>query len=349
MKKFLITALAITTVATSAQAGSLSLDLRADYNSATFDKSTEADTTKYYFKTGRLDYQGKASDELSYRARITFNKDATRTSPDASQPAVEYAYVAHKMTDSFTLTAGKFNTDFGGFEGATSGADLYLTSEFYTRTGPKGPLGAGVLGSKDLLYMTGVKATYTYDAHTFSFLSTNEDTTKAGPTGTQNSTMMGAIWRGAFMDKALNLNLSYHTMNGAAKDDKHQFTAVGAQWNSSPYIAQLDYLMSEFKADATGFKDGINSIVAKFAYTGFEQWTPRLEIASSEETIGGATDTKNKYLGYGAVAEYKPVAETNFRYHVALNHVKASGDSYIGNVTKQEVVIGARLLADFLK
>lgn len=349
MKKYLLIALA-TAMAAAAHANSLSLDLRTDYNSTTYEKSTKLDSTKFYFKTGRLDYQGKASETLSYRARITFNKSAVIASPDGAQPAVEYAYLSHKVTDFFTLTAGKFNTDFGGFEGSTSGADLYLLSEFYSRTGPKGDLTANVLGTKDLLYMTGVKATMTYDAHTFSLLSTNEDTTasKVGPADSQNSTMLGAIWRGAFMDKTLNLNLSYHTLNGAAKDDKHQFTAAGIQWNSNPFLVQADYLMAESKIDATGFKDQINSLVAKFAYTSFEQWTPRVEITSSEEILGGATDTKNKYMGYGAIVEYKPYADTNFRYHVAYNNVKMepeTGDS----VTKQEVIVGARLMADFLK
>lgn len=347
MKKFLIATLATTAMTTAAHAGSLSLDMRADYNSTTFkDTPGASDQTKFYFKTGRLDYQGKALEDLSFRVRLAFNKDATR-GVDSSQTAVEYAYLTHKMSDMFSLSVGKFNTEFGGFEGATSGADLYLTSPFYTPTGESTTL----LGTKDLLYMTGVKGTFSFEGQQIHILATNEpdSSTKAGPSASQNSSMWGVIWRGAFMEKALNFNLSYHTLAGPTKDDKHQFMAAGVMWNSSPIMASVDYLMGEFKADATGFKDSEASIVGKLAYTGFEQWTPRLEVISTEEKIGGATDLTNKYMSYGVVAEYKPYADTNFRYHFAYNNTTADLDGVADKAVKDEVVVGARLLADFLK
>lgn len=345
MKKFLIATLALSAMTTTSHAGSLNLDLRADYNSTTYkDSPGSSDQTKFYFKTGRIDYQGKATDDLSYRVRWTFTKDTTRL-VDSVQTGVELAYLTHKMSDVFSLTAGKLNTEFGGFEGSTSGADLYLTSQFYTPTGASTTL----LGTKDLLYMTGVKATASFEGQQIHLMATNEPDAKAGPTATQNSSMFGVVWRGAFMEKALNFNLSYHTLGGPVKNDKHQFTAAGVMWNSAPVMVSLDYLMSEFKADATGFKDSTNSIVAKVAYTGIENWTPRIEFTSSEEKIGGATDTKNTYTGIGAVLEYKPYNETNFRYHVAYNNTKASYDGVADNAIKDEVVVGARLLADFLK
>ncbi|WP_415062335.1 porin [Bdellovibrio sp.] len=346
MKKFLIASLAMTAMAASAHAGSLSLDMRADYNSTTYkDTPTGKDSTKFYFKTGRLDYQGKATEDLSFRARLAFNKDGASKDPDKTQTAVEYAFLTHKMSDMFSLSAGKFNTEFGGFEGATSGADLYLTSQFYNTTGKS----ATLLGTANLLYMTGVKGTISYEGQQFHLLATNEPDTKAGDVATQNSSMYGAVWRGAFMEKALNFNVSYHTLAGATKDDKHQFTAVGVMWNSSPMMVSVDYLMGEHKTDATGFKDSMNSIVGKIAYTGFEQWTPRLEVVSSEEKIGGTTDLTNKYMGYGVVAEYKPIKDTNFRYHVAYNNITSDLDGVTDKAIKDEVVVGARLMADFLK
>lgn len=150
------------------------------------------------------------------------------------------------------------------------------------------------------------------------------------------------------MEKALNFNLSYHTVNGAAKDDKFQFVDAGVMWNSSPFIAQLDYLLYDYKEEATGKKDQVASFVGKLAYTGWEKWTPRLELTSSEETTEVAAKAKNKFMGAGAVLEYKPYADTNFRYHLAYSNVKMEPETG-DNIIKQEVVLGARLMADFLK
>lgn len=357
MKKFLIAAIA-TTVASTAHAGSLNLDLRADYNSTTYTDSTQKDFTKFYFKTGRLDYQGKATEDLSFRARLAFNKDAT-PGVDSTQTAVEYAYLTHKMSDMFSLSVGKVNSDVGGFEGATSGADLYLTSQFYTMKGPNGDLttraattgGTGHnIGTTDILYMTGVKGTFTFADQNITLLATDETNSARanGDTKDQNSSLLGAIWRGAFMDKSFMTNLSYHTMNGPAEKDKHQLVAAGVMWNAKPWMFSADYLMSEFKEDASGDKDTVTSIVAKFAYSGWDQWTPRLEFQSSEEKIEIGGKATNKFIGYGAVLEYKPYTDTNFRYHLAYNNVKEEPE--VGDdITSQEVVLGARLMADFLK
>jgi hypothetical protein len=90
-----------------------------------------------------------------------------------------------------------------------------------------------------------------------------------------------------------------------------------------------------------------------------DAWTPRLEAFTSEEKVGTLTGTNgtNKFMGYGAILEYKPTAE-NFRYHLALNSITSSpyssataspgvrGDS---DQTRMEVSLGARLLGDFLK
>lgn len=344
MKRFLTTAVAMVAMTSTAHAGSLNLDMRLDYNSATYKDAGVPDTSKFYFKTGRLDYSGKATDDISFRARLAFNKSAT-TNIDAAQTAVELAYLTHKMSDNFSLTAGKFATDIGGFEGTTSGADLYATSTFYTPSGNA----TTVWGTKDLLYMTGAKLSGTFEGNAIHLMVLNETDTKAGPTNSQNSNMFGIVYKGSFMEKALNFIASHHMMAGATKDDKHAYSAVGVMWNSSPVMVSVDYLMGEYKTDATGFKDSVNSVVVKAAYTGMEGITPRLEFMNSEEKIGGATDKTNKYVTIGAVVEYKPYTDTNFRYHVAYNNTKATLDGVTKDAIKDEVVVGARLMADFLK
>lgn len=347
MKKILLVILAIF-ITTAAQGGQLNLEVRTDYNSKTYENSAEADTTRFFFKTGRFDFQGQASENLSFRLRFAFTKDTTRVSPDSAQPAVDYAFVTHQMTESFALTAGKFNTDVGGFEGGSSSADLYLTSEAYSRTGPRGPLTASVMGTSDILYMTGVKGIFSLKNQEIHILATNETSSGAGATATQNSSLMGAIWRGNVLEKSLRLNLSYHTMKGPAVDDLYQFAAVGFLWRGDILVAQMDLLNYEFKDGAASKKDSLTSVVGKINYTGWEKWIPRFELTSSEEKIEISSSTKNKFLGLGAVLEYLPYSDAHFRYHIAYNRVEEQPE--VGdNITRQEVFLGIHLIADFLK
>lgn len=357
---FSILALAI---GASAQAGSISLDFRADHNSTTYTDSSLSDFNKFYFKTGRIDFQGKATDDVSFRVRFAFNKDATTTNTvDGVQAATDYAYLSDKVSDWFTLTVGKFNTEVGGFEAAAASADQYLLSESYTKalltdTGIAGlsaatGYGVNVIANKDVHYLTGVKATFTFNGQTVHIMATDKPASTVGAAGStstnQNSSLMGAAWKGLFLEKALSLNLSYHTMEGPSTNDKHQFMAAGFMWNSAPITFSTEYLTTEFKEDASSNKDSINSIVAKLAYTGIENWLPRLEFTSSEvkREIGG--DITNRFMGYGAVLEYKPYPDTTFRYHIAYNNITEKPDTG-SDIKKDEVVVGARLMADFLK
>lgn len=344
MKNIFNCVLGLLLLSSASHAGSLNLDMRADYSSVTNTDLNTPDQTRFYFKTGRLDYIGKANEDISFRVRWTFNKDTSRQVDEVHQ-GIELAYLTQKFNDHFSLTAGKFNTDFGGFEGGTSGADLYMLSQFYRASG-RSP---NLLSTSELLYLTGAKATFTHGEQLLHIMATDEPDKKAGEPKEQNSNMFGIVYRSLFLEKSLGFNLSYHFLPGASKDDKHQFTTIGLLWDSAPVRITVDYLMNEFKADATGYKDSVNSLVAKVSYTGWEFWTPRIGFISSEETIGGNIDKTNRYTGYEAIFEYKPYKETNFRYHLAYNNMKSTGDDYPQDGTREEVIAGARLMADFLK
>lgn len=329
-------------------AGSLNLDMRADYSSTNYEDSTQVDSNRFYLKTGRLDYNAKVFEDISFRVRWAFNKDATPLKTDSAQKSLELAYLTHKLSDNFSLTLGRLNTEFGGFEGMNGSPDLYLTSEFYTQTGPNGALAGENLGTGALLYMTGLKATYTTDDHVFHLIATNESNDEVAAPMDQDSPMMGVVWRGNFFEKGLGTTLSYHTQKGPNSDDRHQFIAAGLMWKGTDFMAVADYLVSTFKQDASGDTDSVTSIVGKVAYLGWEQWMPRLEITSSEEKREIATAEKNKFFGVGAVVEYYPYKEKNFNYHVAYNTVEMKPETG-DRVTRQELVVGTRLLADFLK
>jgi hypothetical protein len=250
------------------------------------------------------------------------------------------------MGENFSLTFGKMASEIGGFEGLTSGADLYLLSEAYTRKDGNSDNIGTMFGTTDVLYLTGIKAAFNFGGSTISLATYDaeaDDTTPADPSKLeQNYGIYGAVYRGAFMEKALQVIASYHESK-AGDDNKNDFYAIGVKWDGSPFTASLDYVVTEQKTAADD--DHIASIVGKLAWTGLENWVPRLELTSSQSEIASV---KNTYMGYGAVVEYVPNKAETFRYHIAVNQINESPD--VGDdVARTEVLFGTRLLADFLK
>ncbi|WP_413583342.1 porin [Bdellovibrio sp. HCB288] len=369
MKKFLLAALATTTAVSAANAGSINFDARADYDSKTYEDSTQKDGSQFYFKTVRLDYQGKATEDLSFRLRAAYNKAGTQSTGagDNSQTALEFAYLTHKMGDMFSLQVGKLGSEYGAIESQTSGADLYLTSQAYTKTGPNGNLNGEYLSTSSLLYVMGAKAilNMTPDQNLSLVVFKTPNSSVAAPTGStpiapaqadSNAMMEGLIYKGLFMDKNLRIMASYHMGTGyvPSTDDKYTLYSAGVTYNfGGMVLAGVDYTNSAYERDGDGAKDSIYSIIGKVAFTGWEQWTPRLEVITSEEKVEtsatAANNGTNKFMGYGAVLEFKPIVDTNFRYHIAYSNTTeelAAG----GNDPKvDQITVGARWNADFLK
>jgi hypothetical protein len=369
----MISGLLIATAGT-ASAGSISYDFRADYSSMSYNADNLPTNSRFLLRTGRLDFKGALNESLTYQARWAFNKPATygatattatNQNRDSLNNSVELAFITHKVSDLFTLSLGKFNTEIGGFEGATSGADLYLTSPMYTHTGPGNTVGASATGTlaggnfatnsstNNLLYGAGLKATVTaMEGQTLSLVATNNsaDATE-GTNPSQNRGLLGAIYKGVFMDKALTGLLSYHELSTQAPNTlgKHTFMSAGVKVDMLPWAATLEFQTTDFKADAVGVtgKDNLNVVIGKLAFTS-GMWTPRLEAFTGEEKREIGTTETNRFTGLGAVLEYKPT-DDNFRYHVAFNTIASKPENTANEVTRNEIVVGARLFGDFLK
>ncbi|MBO9667189.1 MAG: hypothetical protein J7501_10295 [Bdellovibrio sp.] len=386
MKKFLLAALATTAAVTTAHAGSVSLDLRADYQGQTFDSAAidagaGPDNSKFYLQTGRLDFQGKLNDETDYRLRWRFaGKDqATLQKRDNTFQDVDFAYVSNKMADGMLkLTIGKFGADIGGFEGANSGADMYFTSEAYNGTSYLGGYynngsdetgRASLSGFTRILYYTGAKLAFTFADQEINIQGANIDTlngrTQTGNTlgtpsgdhldGTaldQNTALYAIAYKGKFGDN-WQARASYHMMKtepAAGLDGTVQYIAVGGQFQSEAWLIQLDYLMNSYKETipAETGTDTLTSIVASAKWSFTDNWAAILKAAYSIEKFDDATSAENKYMSEGLAMEYKPKKDDVFRYHVAYNFRTMSPDAG-GDRNLQEFVVGTRILADFLK
>ncbi|MDG0817083.1 porin [Bdellovibrio svalbardensis] len=378
MKKFLMAAtLATTTMAaTAAHAGSISYDFRGDYQSADYNKNAESvtaptggatknsDFSRMYFKIARLDFKGNMNEDLSYRVRWTFygNTPAVGTR-DNIWNNIQLAYITQKLGSGFSVTLGKLYSDIGGFEGAMSGADLYLTSESYSHKFGNDQLASRSYGTGDgnILYMTGAKVDYTFADQVFSAMILNpaQDETTGSGAFNQTSNAWGLVYKGSFMEKAISLIASYHELPGTnnpqgaptsyTSDDKSKMYSAGFKWDATPVMASIEYIgqQNDYKPAASSFTDKMDSVVVKAAWTGWEQWTPRLEFTSTTEKVDSASAT-NKFTGYGAIIEYKPRKDDIYRYHLAYQNIKETPETG-SDLTRQEIVLGARLMGDFLK
>ncbi len=371
MKKTILGSIAAIALSTTAHAGSVNLDFRADYLGTNYNDAAKTaiaglgDSSRFYLKTGRIDYKGTVNEELSFRVRLAFTKDAgTVAKKDALTSAVEFAYLTHKMSDHFSLSVGRLSSEIGGFETGTSGADLYMTSENYARS-VLTRAGSNNFGTLAALYVTGVKATFSawgQDLHIVAadnLLSDPSAGTAPNTASTQNRSLVGAAWKGSFLDKQIGTSLNYFEMSPqggagaqAGGSNKNSFMNAGVRYNGEaielPFVLAVDYHLNTYKQDSSGNEDKLSSIVAKFSYTGIEQWIPRVEYFTSEDKRAIGTATTDKYTGYGAVLEYVPKKENTFRYHVAYNSVTMKPETG-DDQTKQEIVVGTRLMADFLK
>jgi hypothetical protein len=204
--KAILASLCVLAISASAFAGSINYDFRGDYNSTMYnDGAGLPNFQKFYIKTGRLYFKGTLNERISYELRWGFYKPAVETATanaarDSLNSSVEFANITDKMSDIFALQAGKFSTELGGFEGAASGADLYMVTPNYGHVGAKTLIGKNLGinqgGANNLLYATGVKGDfYVADQHLFLVLADNQgDAVDAGGNFNQNRGLMGVIY-----------------------------------------------------------------------------------------------------------------------------------------------------------
>lgn len=371
MKRFFMLLVTLATVQASA-IGSLTLDMRTDMTSQTFNDAAEAaqtgpDNYRFNFQTARLDYKNNLNDSTSFRvrARLAGKDQGPFDKRDSSNSTLDYAYATQKISDMLKLTVGKLSSEVGGFEALVPGADNFYVSESFGGTAYLGKTAASgsanLKGFSDLQYVTGAKLTSTFGTQDVSLVVANLDSryvrSTSGTNGdvlegtklAQNKSLLGLSYRGSLMEKLLTTFASYHTET-LAEDTKSEFIGAGAQVNINDIMVQLEYLAnnSQFLSGTTVLKDSLSTIQLRTAYSIDDQFTAGLRVSSSEEKIDAATAFKNKYMTVGASLEFKPVAEDVFRYHVAYNDrtlTPEAGD----NRKLTEVIVGMRISADFLK
>lgn len=373
-----LAAVTIATIAmgSTAVAGSVNFDYRFDYKNTTYnsDHTSAALSGKSDFlaQTGRLDFKGKFSDDVSYRLRYRLNlwtAAATNTRNDNLAANVDLMYLTQKMSDTMTLTVGKFTSDLGGYDGTQSGADIYLASKNWSTIwlGSSYKVGSttyNLFGAKP--FVSGLKGTAMFDNHELNIFVANSQeggasTGASGAPSAQTRMTSGATFKGSFMDKALTPYFSYaleKANDGTASakkdmDTKYTYMTIGLKYDMNDWFVALDN--SIFSADKmTVATDGVwtqNSMVINAGYT-MDKMTYKLMYDTTAEKFAPVSGTEGKLTttGISGAAEYRPTTDKNFRYHVAYTTQSSKADT-TGATTSTEtnLIAGVRLNADFLK
>lgn len=359
MKKLLITALAAITLSATANAGSISLDARGDFEVNQYNDAAEAaatnprDNHRFLLHTLRLDSVGNLNESTSYRLRFRFNNGAlgSRNTRDNLNSAIDFSYIQHRFMENFSVQLGKFGTDIGGIEGMTAGPDLYLTSEAYSEQSP-------------LRYGTGIKGSYSIVDQEFAIMTTNQQTDADENGGTaggfnQDREAFGIVYKGNFMDKTLMPVLSYHednlqptdTTGVAALAKKNTYSGAGLKFDMSPFFVEADYLYNVFGSRSVDDQDDkVTTAVATIGGRMMENFVlkAKYEYTEEETYTAGTTSGKDKINGYQLAFEYLPTGEKHFRYHVA--YVQKDTKPETGDTrTSQQALAGVRIFHDFLK
>ncbi len=364
MKKATLISSMLTLASTAAVAGSLNLELRADYQGTSYNDAAKAGTTglgqdnyKFFIPIGRLDAQGKLGSALDYRLRWRFSKPAVATSTpannqnDSLNDSVDFAYVSHKPMDILAVTIGKFASQVGGIEGSTSGSDLFVVSP-----GNGGGLVNASLAGK--AYYTGAKFETTMGDHKVGlhFANAAADVTNNNNKFAQTSGYTGLVYTGSFADGMVKPTVSYHTATNSASSalitEKNvgTYIAAGAMVTTGNVQVDLDLNSNTYTNGTIATnKDALTDIVLNVGYK-MDNIKPSLKYYTATETIKDATEVKYTHTGMSAVVEFKPKMDENFRYHVAYNQVNKKADTAgYQDQTRTEVVAGVKIFADILK
>ena len=92
----------------------LDLEMHAGFNADFF--SGKLDEAAFRFRGVKIDVTGEVNDRLFYWYRQTLNGGYEGQALENLNESIEYAYIGYKLNERFTLTAGKQDVFYGGFE-----------------------------------------------------------------------------------------------------------------------------------------------------------------------------------------------------------------------------------------
>lgn len=316
------------------KAFNLDLEMHATFN--TLFAGGRFDEAAFRFNQIKLEATGEVNDRLFYWYRQSLNQSNRALELENMPESIEYALIGFRVTDRFTITAGKQPIDFGGFEYDLNPLEIYEYSDMNEYTA---------------CYFTGVSFAYQLtDAQevrlqiTDNRLGSMENTYGVLPEGIKKPKAplyYTANWNSSYFDELLNLRYSFTAGEQAA--GKWMYTAWAGQNIAAGALdfyfdvmymrGALDQLgllseMGETEEEETNepARPAMNteylSLVAEMNYRFHPKWNLFVKGAYETASIYKATDfyDKGSYRTswcYQGGMEFFPMADDNLHIFLA--------------------------------
>ena len=280
----------------------------------------------------RIEAKGKVNDWLSYRWRQRLNRDNDGSNDiDNAPTSIDIAGIGVKLSDKWSLFAGKQCAAYGGFEFDLNPIEIYQYSEIINNMSN---------------FMTGLTVTYDFNPNQqlqFQVLnSLNEDVENTYGANLEksrmplvytlnwNANMFGGFWQTRWSVSVMD----------EVKDKYMYYVALGNQFNFSKKCNMyIDFMSSTEELDRKGIMTNMlggktffddhnaydamyNSVVAKVNYRFKPKWNVfakgMLESAAMFKSNEGVE--KGNYrtsVGYLAGIEYYPM-DTNLHFYMTF-------------------------------
>lgn len=252
------------------------------------------DEAAFRFKDVKVDVTGEVTDRLFYWYRQKINSGYSHLSLENLSESIEYAYIGYKLTDRLTLTAGKQDVFYGGFEYDPNPLIIYEYTD---------------MNEYALCYLTGIglgyEATPSQEFRiqiTNSRMGTLEEEYGPLPESMEKPKVplfYTFNWNSSYADEQINLRYSVSAAEQAHKKYMYSFFA-GQNIDVAPWYAYFDVMYTRGALDPLGL------------LTELKGFQTEMNEAGKDETAGGeeALPVRMQNCDY-----FSMVAEVQYRFH----------------------------------
>ena len=327
----------------------LDLEMHAGFNADFL--SGKPDEAAFGMKDIKVDISGEVNDRLFYWYRQKLNAGYENQPLENLSESIEYALIGYKLSDKFTLIAGKQEIFFGGYEYDENPLLIYEYSD---------------INEYLPCYFTGLSLGYEASRSqeirlqvTNSRLGSMEDDFGRLPDGIKKPKAplyYTLNWNSSYLDELINLRYSVSAAQQAQGKYMYNFFA-GQNIDAEPFYAYFDVMYSRGALDPLGLITELTptdeedempirakncdylSLVAEVQYRLHPKWKlfakGMYETGSVYKSSEGLE--KGKYRtawGYQGGIEFYPMADDNL--HIFLT---ATGRAY--NLTEKAKALSA--------
>lgn len=311
----------VTRLPKRSQAFNLNLEMHAGFY-ADF-ASKRPDEAAFRVKDLKIDITGDVTDRLFYWYRQRLNGNEGNQPLENLPESIEYAYIGYRLSDRFTLTAGKQDVFFGGFEYDPNPLEIYEYSD---------------MNEYILSYLTGIGLAYQATPSqeirlqaTNSRMGALEDDYGRMPDGFSKPRVplfYTLNWNSSYFDEQVNLRYSASAAEQAKGRYMYAFFA-GQNLDLAPWYAYFDVMYIRGAIDPLGLLTDLRtdletdhgtvpetpegSTPATFPATARDTQTDAFRAADAALAEEAEPDAQPVRLQHAAYLSL--VAEVKYRFH----------------------------------